>query len=510
MWALFGVKWTSFGTRVSSSQGNNLYYPSHGDVPFAAPYGPLMASNRDLYFLAGKLNLPDTINEWYYDNSAKQLYLQVAGGGSPGSMVKAKHRQFAFILTDKSYITVKNIRVFASTITMLNSTRCVLDGINARYISHHSMDNIDAYAGTGAFGTGGSGITLTGNADTVRNCVIKYSAGSGVSLYGSNHVIDNNDIQYTNYIGSYCEGIHNNGDDDLNGTNVRITRNKVWYAGGPLIDNTRMTGTNDNYSFVLYNDCAYGEQLGDDRGGINGSGSEVAYNWVHDIGRGLAYGMVMGLYTDGSLDYTTYHHNVVWNMVGGRAPAVQVNNTAGDKNGNVGIFIYNNTAHNVNSAIGGVDPTYTEKNNYVNQAAQNYVNATTSDFHLVSTASAVNTGEVIAGITDGYVGSNPDKGAYEYNGGDGVSKWRAGLNVPVYYLGNGTWVTPTRTSTRPLRKRTAAESSSIFDIRGRLIQRNDAAEVRAVLRSQTVLSHGVYIAGHRSAAGIDARRLVRM
>ncbi len=485
LWALFGVKWTSFGTRVTSSQGNNLYYPSHGDAPFVKPYGPMMSSDRELYFLAGKLNLLDTINEWYYDNSAKQLYLQVAGGGNPGTSVKAKHRQFAFNLSDKSYITIKNIRVFASTITMLNSNHCVLDGINARYISHHSMDNIDPYAGTGAFGTGGSGITLSGNADTVKNCIIKYSAGSGVSLMGSNHVIDNNDIQYTNYIGSYCEGIHNNG-DEVQGTNIRITRNKVWYAGGPLIDNTRMKGTNDNYTFVFYNDCAYGEQLGDDRGGINGNGSEVAYNWVHDIGRGLAYGTVPALYTDGSLDYTTYHHNVVWNLTGANAGAVQINNTAGDKNGNQGIFIYNNTGHNVSSAITGVDPTYTEKNNYVNQATANYVSATTYDFHLISTSSAVNTGVVIPDITDNYVGSSPDKGAYEYNGNEVVSNWRAGLNVPIYYTGNGTWLpTPVHAQTRLFQKPPLQEFDRLYEIQGRLLHRVGAKQVHVIRRSSS-------------------------
>jgi hypothetical protein len=507
-WAILGVKWTSFGTKITSSSGNNLYYSGGDDLHASGnpPWGAFLSTDRDLYFLAGKLDLLDTVNEWYYDNSAKLLYLRVAGGGNPGSAVKAKHRQFAFNLTGKSYITIRNIRVFASTITMENASHCVLDGINARYISHHSMDGVGCYAGTGAFGAGGSGITVSGNYDTVKNCVIKYSAGSGISVMGSNQVIDNNDVQYTNYIGSYCEGIHNNGD----GANVLITRNKVWYAGGPLIDNTRMTGTNDNYSFVFYNDCAYGEQIGDDRGGINGNGSEVAYNWVHDIGRGLAYGTVPGLYTDGSLDYTTYHHNVVWNLIGGRAGALQINNTAGDKNGNQGIFIYNNTAHNVSSAITGVDPIYTEKNDYINQAASNFVNATANDFHLVSTASAVNTGEVIPGITDGYAGSNPDKGAYEYNGGDAVSTWRAGLNVPMYYTGNGTWVAPTRAQARPRFKRPVNEPSSIFDIRGRLIHREGTAEARAVLRSSSVLSQGVYITKRQSAAGSDARRLVRM
>ena len=51
------------------------------------------------------------------------------------------------------------------------------------------------------------------------------------------------------------------------------------------------------------------------------------------------------------------------------------------------------------------------------------VNWTNNNFTLLSNAPAINAGVVIPGFTDGYVGSAPDLGAYEYGG----LAWSAGV-----------------------------------------------------------------------------------
>ncbi len=437
LWGNFGVKWTAFGTRVLSSTGNQLTYSGGDDVhrPFAAPYSPLLATDREMYFLAGKYELLDAPNEWFLDPVKDSIYLWVKDGVDPNTSVKVKRRTLAFNLNGKSYITVKNIYVFASTITMNNCNYCVLDGINAKYITHHSMDGVGTYALRFQQLKDRCGINFSGQSDSVINCTIKYSAGTGVTIgSGSNHVVDNNDIQYCNYVNSYCEGINSTFGT---GTNVKITRNKIWYAGGPLINCGRDNPTNNKGNLVFYNDLAYGEQLGDDRGGINGSAYEVAYNWVHDIGRGLGSGIVPGLYTDVSSDYATYHHNVVWNLVGNTTAHILINNTGNPANGNQQIYIYNNTGMGQGwgaTMVAGLwQIIITEKNDFCNAPASNFINSSKGDFRLKTGSSAIDKGVIISGITDGYVGTKPDLGAYEFGKTDGSSDWKAGIGVEMYY-----------------------------------------------------------------------------
>jgi hypothetical protein len=422
LWAEFGLKWSSFGTRITSSSGKILNFTG-GDDNHRAGRTDLLSTDKDLYFLAGKLDFLDATNEWYYDAASQSLYIQVAEGGNPGNTVKAKKRQFAFDLTNASNITIKGIKIVASTIRAKDASYCTIDGVTASYITHTSMDGVAPYNGRQSFGTGGDGIYISGSNNTVQNCVIRYSAGSGVVIgAGDNHVVDNNDIQYVNYIGNYCEGIARSAlFTGATGTNIRITRNKVWYAGGPLITCGlgQEKAINDDYTFVAYNDCAYGELIGDDRGGINGAGAEVCYNWVHNIGAGLAKGTCPGLYTDLSGDFTTFHHNVLWNNHD--EFTIRINNTAGDGNGNDGIYLFNNTGYNNNNApISRKDVTIVDKNNYINATADNFVNVANGDFRLSSSSTAI----------------SQKIGAYEFGGADAVSNWKAGLNSTMYYTGD--------------------------------------------------------------------------
>ena len=446
MWGNFGVKWTSFGTRILSSKGNTLTYSGGDDVhrPFAAPYSPHLATDCELYFLAGKYELLDAQNEWYLDQVKDSLYLWVKEGTDPNLTVKAKRRTLAFNVNGKSYITIKNIHVFASTITMNNTNFCVLDGINAKYLTHHSMDGVGPYALRFQQLKDRCGINFSGQSDSIKNCIIKYSAGTGLTIgMGSNHVVDNNDIQYCNYVNSYCEGINSSAET---GENVKITRNKVWFAGGPLINAERGDNWKNNKGHLIaYNDLGFGEQLGDDRGGLNGSGYEACYNWVHDIGRGLGSGIVPGLYTDVSRDYATYHHNVIWNLVGNTTAHILINNTGNPANGNQGIYVYNNTGWGTGwgqTMTAGLWQTIiTDKNNLCNPPTSTFVDASKFDFRLKSTATnAIDKASIIPGFTDGYMGAKPDLGAYEYgkpHGPESSGDWKAGMGVKMYYPNNG-------------------------------------------------------------------------
>jgi hypothetical protein len=432
IWANFGHKWSSFGTRVTSSSGQNLYYtrPSDLDGWWAFPgadqaeggRGSYLNTNIEMYYLADKLEFLDAPNEWYFDHAGGTLYIQISGGSDPGNVVTAKHRFLAFDLSGKSYVEVRGVHIFASIISMENADHCIIDRIDAKYLTHHSMEGVSWALAWYSPLKGRNGIAISGYGNKLFNSTIRYSGGSCVTIdSGSNHVIDNNDIEYCNYLHSYCEGI-----SGYAGPGTLVTRNKVWNIG--------RTAINPRSSIrAAYNDVAYAMQIGDDAGAIEGAGDdgnvEVAYNWVHDIGRGLAFGATPGLYTDGGGDNATYHHNVIWNIHGQDA-ALRINGNSAGVNNN-GMFVYNNTAYNVPlsqmviSWPEGVRST--ERNNSVNQAASNFVDPEHGDFRLSATATAKDAGDVIPGFTDGYVGTAPDLGAYEYGADKCSSNWTAGL-----------------------------------------------------------------------------------
>ena len=119
--------------------------------------------------------------------------------------MEVKRRNYAFDLSGKSNIAIRNLRVFAATITTdAASADITLDGLRAKYISHFvtltGKDVIYSHSDD-------SGIRLMGPHNVIRNSIIEYSAGHGVVLGGEECVADNNQIHDISYGGTYCCGI---------------------------------------------------------------------------------------------------------------------------------------------------------------------------------------------------------------------------------------------------------------------------------------------------------------
>ena len=147
---------------------------------------------------------------------------------------------------------------------------------------------------------------------------------------------------------------------------------------------------------------------------------------------------------DNSHDFLLVHHNVIYNIHSPfYASTGIVLHLAGSHNNQV----YNNTIWNVqsenrdydggiqadgdsnvkvynnlmNAPINGANAG-TDMQNNLSTSNPGFVDAANSDFHLQAGSPVIDQGRVIAGITDGFVGSAPDIGAYEYGGAD----WTAG------------------------------------------------------------------------------------
>lgn len=438
------------------------------------------ADYRKYYYLTGRLGALDVEKEWHYDGT--KLYLRAPGSGVPKN-VEVKMRNYAFDLNEKSYITIKDIDIFAATvITSSNSSGILIDGISAKYISHH-VDLANKVASWPEIGAENgnffeTGILLMGPDNVIKNSRIAYSSGNGIVLGGAGAVAHNNLLHDISYGGRYECAIFPapNLENNTVGVPQTITYNTVYRTGRSAVHGVFMNkdiGYNDFSQFGLLNTdlgaiytCAI--QI-PGQPGIDLTGTRIHHNWLHDTGADER--QASGVYFDqGSGAGALVDHNVIWNTVENdaysefktRSQAKWYNNTFGSSISEVDYswLTYSTKGaalddfkNNIYSATfkgaeweGKIDGIYAPGDNSLNYKQDaKFVNKAGGDFRLQSGSPAIDKGVVIAGITDGYVGSAPDLGAYEYGG----EAW-----VPGYSAARGSnparaWTTSVQATPTP-------------------------------------------------------------
>ncbi|MHB1038623.1 MAG: right-handed parallel beta-helix repeat-containing protein [Pirellulales bacterium] len=385
---------------------------------------------RDSYYLTGRLGALDCEKEWFYDGTKLQLW--APGGGSPAK-VEVKRRNYAFDLGGKSHITIKNLRLFAATITTdSQSADVTLDGLAARYVSHFvTVHGLASHRDE-------SGLRLMGPRNVVKNCIVEYSAGAGVVLGGDQAVADNNLVHDVSYAGTYCCGIW----PAPGAARQTITHNTIYRTGRSGID-----GVYSNKE-IAYNDIHDFGLINTDLGAIyaaNGAdltGSRVHHNWLHDAKNDATHQFPVGagIYFDQNAKPAQIDHNVFWNnhrndvrIEQAKAPFQR---------------IFNNTMASTEPGFWFTFHTYpaaspeNSRNNIYRMAIKpdtpgsNEMTAATDPkfvgtgqgglkYRLQPDSPAVDRGAVIPGVTDGFVGKAPDLGAYEQGGPD----WVAGCSL---------------------------------------------------------------------------------
>ncbi|HLL69283.1 MAG TPA: carbohydrate-binding protein [Micromonosporaceae bacterium] len=406
------------------------------------------------YYLTGGnrgLQLLDAPGEWWYDWTARRLYLWAPGGGSPAARtVEAKRRHAAFNLSGRSNVTVAGLKIFSATVlTSPTSSNIVLDGIDAAYVSHALTLPNDpqdvAGCGTWCSGATSTGIILDGSNHTLRNSTVAWSSGNGVSLAGSNMTLVNNLIHDVNYLGGYPSGIN----FGFRGYGT-VTHNTLYNSGRFLISLNPGTQTAYTHkSRISYNNLYnFGLQTRDLGAiyicchSVDAQQSSIDHNWIHDTAVADKYST--GVFLDDGASGFVVHHNVVWDT--GRY-GLKLNATGSGSDGSSSNDLYNNTVgpgvgyseggHLANAtgtalqnnlwAHGSVTyertpPNATITANSSNTVRPRFVNPAVRDYRLQPNSPAVDAGTAVAGVTDGFRGRAPDQGAYETGGID----WTAG------------------------------------------------------------------------------------
>jgi hypothetical protein len=408
---------------IAASSAGQIEFPSKAPEKF-----------RDSYYLTGKLGALDAEKEWFYDGS--KLYLWAPGGGAPAK-VEVKRRNHAFDLRGKSNITIRDLRVFAATLsTDATSADITLDGLRARYISHFvaltAKDVIYSHSDD-------SGIRLMGPNSAIRNSIIEYSAGHGIVLGGEGCAADNNLIHDISYGGTYCCGIF----PAPGSARQTITRNTIYRTGRSGIDgvySNKEIAYNDIYGFGLLNT---------DLGAIYSArntdltGTRIHHNWLHDAGNdaGHQFPVGAGIYFDQNAKPAQIDHNVFWNnhmndvrLEQAKPPFHRVfNNTLASTDVKYWFAFHSypgGSPENLNNNIyrAAIKPDQPGTHEMAAAMDPKFTNAGVGGlkFRLQPDSPAVDRGAAIPGVTDGHTGTAPDLGAYEYGGTD----WVAGCTLP--------------------------------------------------------------------------------
>jgi hypothetical protein len=461
--ALFAGGWVALSAIVTSGSldsSMNISFP----VSDAKVYPG--GGNDSKLRLVGKKGFLSAENQWYYDAGAEALYLWAVGGVPPDN-VRAKKRNYGFDLRGKNYVNIANITLFATTIaTDDSSSNISLDGIRGQFLSHWQTAQYDStlpYAGIyDSNHRLDSGVLLHGSNNVLKNSVLHLSAGNGVSLRGSGHTVDNCNIYDVGYAGTYAAAVT----IEVGSHDAKILNNTLYSAGRDAVNMTTNAYPNPGYLGIEigYNNIYDYARLTNNSGGVFAccdtslAGGRIHHNWVHEpdnLGNGFKF-------DNGTYDIAV-DHNVLWGLLGcgiswgghtNRPPTgsslpylkgTVYNNTiiSGTNDTICNYFAaaaqvanmtvrnnildgYHVTGQNFGYIAGG---TPVEDHNLVtlysvdgSGTSPGYSNPAVFDLTLRSTSPAIDSGIGIPGITDGYVGTAPDQGAYEF----GQATWVAG------------------------------------------------------------------------------------
>ncbi len=334
--------------------------------------------DRSRYVLFNKRELMDQPGEWWHDKQTGQLWMLPPDGKSPEGRVEVKRRVWGFDLSGLSHIVVRDLSLFACSITTdaasggdnigyeadgvarfpwrntdgsvaVDSTQVVLEKLDITYVSHFTDVSGHFFLQWGM----SSGVVLAGRNHTIRDCSIRWSAGNGIALQGTGHQVIDNLIEDTAYWPVDCAAINTTGvgskslthDAEIGWNTIRrtgrsgISLRTAANSPAKLGTDAMRVHHNDVSNFMIqdWDGGAFYTPPGSD-----GGFARIDHNifWCDQPRSEL----IMGAYWDFSRNYI-FDHNVIW----GVPRPIQVTS---DKDGANNLIIYRNTAIS-NDAVWG-------------------------------------------------------------------------------------------------------------------------------------------------------------
>jgi hypothetical protein len=431
VWALVDQRWISQTGIVGSAAAGVLALSS-------ASSGGQTGSG--IGYVGGVLAALDTAGEWLWRNDT--LYFLPDSGKAPAQiLVEGKTRTWAIDLSSRTDIVVQGLNILAGGANLSKSRRCRLDGLSMRYLSHFRSPVTAGYTSSWTRWKGinisvaGVGVGVFGDSNTVRGCDLQWSAGDGITVYGNGNLIENNLVSKTDYSGSDMNGI------SIYGNGNRITRNTVDSCGRGCIFLFGGGTERVDHNLVFDNGLIDWDVGGIYLYGVDGQGTSIDHNWVHDSHSGDPSHLGFGIYVDNFNSNLSVHHNVIWNCdhnaMNYSRPAVDVtwtNNTVFNAKNVTSSYLHpsatvdssrgNRLWNNLMTTSYATSGTFSalDQSHNVRLSILPLQDPSNFDFRPNAGSAAIDAGVSILGIDDSVVGKAPDAGAYELGG----VFWKAG------------------------------------------------------------------------------------
>ena len=429
-------------THNTSSNDDTVYQTTYKD-------------KHHYYFFEGKIDFLDNPNEWFHDKSTNELYLYPDDGQNPGSRtIKAKTTDYAITFSGASYIELKNINFFATTINVQNSTYLKITECNFYYpsVSRRMLGSTEL---------GSPNVTSfdsNSSNNIISKCLFENTEGEALRIFGNDNTIQNNYFHHIDWSASDLQGLMVT--IYISGNSNTFTENTIHTTGASA---TVLPG---RYSTFSYNKVSNTGLLQSDGAVFQGTrnyveDSNVHNNWIFDTtkyalrydapggdaGQAGHYGKMhhnfiynaKGMMVKGNHHYIS--HNTVFNTYSGNGIIIldeDSSNTGTDVQNNLVDKMSGHRSSNVSTvAIPSTSPNGANSNNrngydYPSDDISSLINTTTG-MPLSTSSVIIDQGVLIDSdsIPHAVVNTNPDIGAYEY-GGDA---WIAGIRnwTPEFY-----------------------------------------------------------------------------
>lgn len=283
----------------------------------------------DRYYLVGKREFLDASGEWYYDTTAKKLYVCLPKGLNPGSSlleVKARNNGLTSSQT-VNYITVDGLTFFGTALSFgkdMNGRSHHITFKNNKVLYSSCTEYFSMPQGSPKGQLSKNFPTMNVDSSQVCNNLFAYGVLNGLFINGYSNLIENNVFHDFNTNSS------------LNFPPLEVNRNWPAYAGKGGCATVRYNtlynsggiltqvgqGNNDVYLNDLYD--AFRACWGGNKDvsalytqSVYCAGTRLHHNWVHNAYAGtppFEWNGGLGIRGDDNTAGLTVDHNVVWNV----------------------------------------------------------------------------------------------------------------------------------------------------------------------------------------------------
>ena len=263
--------------------------------------GPTWGDDR--FYVFGKLECLSTEQEWFYDETNRELLFIPPGNKMPRKgEVSVKTRDYGMYGSGLQHVQISGISFHGCTFNFADSDHLVVENCHVIYPNFSRMlydtqspENKRAEVQT----------SVTGNANRISRVWIAYGNTAGIQLVGRDNVIENSIIHDVCWEGNISHpGILLNGGNGSD-CNSRVSNCTIFNVGNVGI----RYGHRNNiieYNHIYNTGLACKDIAAIHTGSPDAFGSVARYNWVHDS-------MGKGIRGDDQTRGLTFHHNVVWN-----------------------------------------------------------------------------------------------------------------------------------------------------------------------------------------------------